>query len=241
MGAFMNVLDEIFSAVAVNMKEQREEDAAAYHDRIMQGDCVKLMQMMPSECVDFVLTDPPYLVNYMDRSGRKIANDKSEEWVVPTFREAYRLLKPNSFCASFYGWPKLEVFFSAWKQCGFRPIGHFVWAKRYSSRVGYAKSHHECAYLLAKGRPQRPSNPPPDVLPWQYSGNRLHPTQKPIAALTPLIEAYCKPQGLVLDPFGGSGSTAIAARLCNRHFVLCELDAKYYNAAKFRLLQPTEG
>jgi DNA modification methylase len=47
----------------------------------------------------------------------------------------------------------------------------------------------------------------PDVIDMPYSGNKLHPTQKPLAALKPLIEAFSQKQELVLDPFCGSGST----------------------------------
>jgi DNA modification methylase len=39
---------------------------------IMQGDCIQVMRQMPANSVDFILTDPPYLVNYRDRSGRSI-------------------------------------------------------------------------------------------------------------------------------------------------------------------------
>jgi hypothetical protein len=43
------------------------------------------------------------------------------------------------------------------------------------------------------------------VIDWSYTGNRLHPTQKPIEALEPLIAAFCEPCGLVMDPFCGPG------------------------------------
>jgi adenine-specific DNA-methyltransferase len=71
---------------------------------------------------------------------------------------------------------------------------------------------HECAYLLAKGSPQPPANPIGDVIYWTYTGNKLHPTQKPLSILRPLIETFSTPQGIVLDPFTGSGSTLLAAR-----------------------------
>ncbi len=73
--------------------------------------------------------------------------------------------------------------------------------------MGY---RHECAYILAKGRPRLPQNPP-DVLGWKYSGNRHHPTEKPVTSLQPLIESFTHPNAIVLDPFAGSGSTCVAA------------------------------
>lgn len=68
-------------------------------------------------------------------------------------------------------------------------------------------------------------------------GRALHPTEKPAGILTPLIEYACPPGGLVLDPFAGSGSTAVAARLAGRRAVLIEADERYCEIAARRLAQ----
>jgi len=94
---------------------------------------------------------------------------------------------------------------------------------------------HEQAYLLAKGNPVPPKHPPSDVIQWTYTGNKLHPTQKSVCSLTPLIEAYSKPNGLVLDPFAGSGSTGVAALLARRRCLLIEKEADHYKTASARL------
>ena len=94
---------------------------------------------------------------------------------------------------------------------------------------------HEQAYLLAKGDPALPDNPIPDVLEWQYTGNKLHPTQKPVGSLKPLIEAFCPEGGMVLDPFAGSGSTLVAARETGRFFTGIELDRRHWGTAVRRL------
>ncbi|ENA72766.1 DNA methylase family protein [Escherichia coli 179550] len=70
--------------------------------------------------------------------------------------------------------------------------------------MGY---RHECAYILAKGRPALPQKPLPDVLGWKYSGNRHHPTEKPVTSLQPLLRAS-HTERIVLDPFAGSGQPA---------------------------------
>jgi len=80
-----------------------------------------------------------------------------------------------------------------------------------------------------------PENPPADVIDFPYTGNRLHPTQKPVAILKPLIEAFCPAGGLVLDPFCGSGSTLVAARDAECEFVGIELDRDYHRIASRRL------
>jgi site-specific DNA-methyltransferase (adenine-specific) len=100
------------------------------------------------------------------------------------------------------------------------------------------RGHHETAYLLAKGVPRLPEQPISDVIPWVYSGNKLHPTQKPVAVLLPLVETFSPSGGLVLDPFAGSGSTLEAARSLGRRFLGIELDAGYHAVASRRLEQP---
>ncbi len=232
----MNTETEILSLVDKNTAEQSTLGASPYLDRLILGDCAKLMRNLPDGCVDLIVTDPPYVTNYKDRGGRSIVNDDNSRWIYPAFFEAYRVLKDDAFCFSFYGWNKADKFLSAWRECGFSPVGHFTCVKTYSSSVGYTKMEHECAYLLVKGRPTKPVNAPSDVLPWKYTGNKFHPTQKPVSALMPIIEAYSKKGEIVLDPFGGSGSTAVAARLCERHFILFEKDEQYFEAAQMRLL-----
>ncbi len=68
-------------------------------------------------------------------------------------------------------------------------------------------------------------------------GRAIHPTEKPVEVLRPLIEYACPPGGLVLDPFAGSGSTAEAARQSGRRAVLIEGDERYCEAIARRLAQ----
>lgn len=89
-----------------------------------------------------------------------------------------------------------------------------------SAFVGY---QHESAYILAKGRPALPAQPLADVQSWHYTGNRHHPTEKPVSSLRPLIESFTQPGSIVLDPFAGSGSTCVAAALSGRRYIGIEL------------------
>lgn len=168
---------------------------------IAHGNCIDVMRQLPANSVDFILTDPPYMVSYKDRDGRSILNDSDDSWLKPAFAEAYRALMPNSFCISFYGWTRVDRFLAAWKAAGFRVVEHMVFVKRYASKARFLRYQHEQAYLLAKGNPELPVAPLSDVIEMKYSGNKLHPTQKPVAALIPLIQAFSEPGDLVLDPF----------------------------------------
>ncbi|KVU29302.1 DNA methyltransferase [Burkholderia ubonensis] len=208
---------------------------------LFNGDCLVAMPRLASESVDCIVTDPPYLVNFRDRSGRSIANDVNDDWLAPAFAEMFRVLKRDAVCISFYGWNKVDLFFHAWKAAGFRVGGHFVFTKAYASKAGLVKYQHESAYLLAKGRPPAPAQPIPDVMPFQYSGNRHHPTEKPVPCLKTLIASFTKPGDTVLDPFAGSGSTCVAARELGRRYIGIELDATYFAAAKARLTAPAQA
>jgi DNA modification methylase len=207
----------------------------SFTNKILHGDCINVMQQMPDGCIDFVLTDPPYLVNYRDRSGRTIQNDVDESWLKPSMVEAYRVLKQDRLAVMFYGWTKVDTFFEAWRSAGFQPVGHIVFRKSYASRSRFLRYQHEQAFLLAKGKPPLPKQPLGDVMDMPYSGNRLHPTQKPIPALVSLIRSFSLHGETVLDPFAGSGSTCAAALLTGRRYIGVEMDDAYFQLASERL------
>jgi DNA modification methylase len=207
---------------------------------ILHGDCIEIMQPMPTESVDFILSDPPYLVNYRYRTGRSIQNDVNDDWLKPSMKEAYRLLKQDRLAVMFYGWSAVDKFFAAWRGAGFYPVGHVVFRKDYASKRRLVRYQHEQAYLLAKGKPPLPKNPIADVIDVHYSGNKLHPTQKPISALVPLIRSFTLRGELVLDPFAGSGSSCAAALLTGREYIGIEMDEMYYREADARLSRVTQ-
>jgi DNA modification methylase len=203
--------------------------------QVIQGDCNEVLRTLPIESVDLVLIDPPYLARYKDRDGRTLANDDNPAAVVSAYAELYRVLKRDRFCVSFYGYTRLDAFTRAWTEAGFRTVGHIVWTKRYVSASRFTRLAHESACLLAKGRPLQPKQPIMDVQPWEYTGNKAHPTEKAVSILQPLIRCYSQPGDLVLDAFSGSGSTLVAAALCGRRYLGIELESKYVELAKRRL------
>ena len=206
-----------------------------FTNQILHGNCIEMMRQMPANSVDFILTDPPYLVNYRDRSGRTIQNDVDESWLKPAMQEAHRVLKQDRVAVMFYGWTKIDAFFEGWRSAGFQPVGHIVFRKSFSSKSRFLRYQHEQAFLLAKGRPPLPKQPLCDVMKMPYSGNKLHPTQKPVPALAQLIRSFSLPGECVLDPFAGSGSTCAAALLTGRKYIGMEMDDVYFQHASERL------
>jgi site-specific DNA-methyltransferase (adenine-specific) len=216
------------------------EQKIGFINRIHHGDCIEIMKQMPANSVDFILTDPPYLVNYRDRIGRTIQNDVDESWLKPAMAQAYRVLKQDRVAVMFYGWTKIDRFFEAWLSAGFQPVGHIVFRKSYSSKSRFLRYQHEQAFLLSKGRPPLPKQPLGDVMDMPYSGNKLHPTQKPVQALAQLIRSFTLPGDVVLDAFCGSGSTCAAALLTGRNYIGMEMDDTYYQLAIDRMRRVSE-
>ena len=135
----------------------------------------------------------------------------------------------------FYCFTKAEAFFQAWRAAGFMVVGYLTFVKRYTSATRLRRVQDENAYLLAQGNPAPPAHVIGDVIEFAYSGNKLHPTQKPLSALTPIIESFCPRGRIVLDPFAGSGSTRVAARSIGQRYVGFEVDAGVHMIASRRL------
>lgn len=205
-------------------------------NQIVHGDCIRILSTLPNECIDLVVTDPPYLARFRDRSGRTLTNDDNPNGVVSAYSQLYRVLKQNTFCLTFYGYPRLHDFVRAWTEAGFDTVAHFVWPKPYASSQRFASVQHESAYLLAKGHPAKPTVPPASVQrTWRYTGNKVHPTEKSVDILRPLIQAFSRLGDLVLDPFSGSGSTSLAAVMTGRRYLGIEIEARYCEYARKRL------
>lgn len=115
--------------------------------RFVLGNCIDVMARIPDNAIDFILTDPPYLVGFRDRFGRTIAGDKTDEWLQPACNEMYRVLKKDALMVSFYGWNRVDRFMAARKNAGFSVVGHLVFTKNYTSKAAYVGYRHECAYI----------------------------------------------------------------------------------------------
>lgn len=215
-------------------------NAKAPRNVIFNADCIDVMRSFDRGSVDMIVTDPPYITRYKSRDGHTVINDDNSRWLQPAFNQMHRVLKDGGFCVSFYGWNKVDLFMQAWREAGFRVVGHIVFRKSYASSERFLRYEHEQAYLLAKGQPRLPEHPVPDVIDFPYTGNKMHPTQKPVEALKPLIESFTKPGDLVLDPFCGSGSTLEAAQQLGRDWTGIELSGRHYQTASKRLAQPIE-
>jgi site-specific DNA-methyltransferase (adenine-specific) len=219
-------------------------------NRIYQGDCLEIMRGWPDASVDLVVTDPPYGVGYLTsrRSGsdplvKKIQNDDGGGWfdfAKAWISEAVRLLKPNSHFYSFGSFvtqPMMQPFLAT--VLDFKNT--LVWDKMNWS-VGDLEGdfgrQYELIYFAHKGRRLLSGG--------KRYGNILrasrgsgasyeHPTQKPEEIIARLIECSSKPGDIVLDPFMGSGTTALVAEKMGRNWLGCEVEPQYLRVIESRL------
>ena len=120
-----------------------------YYERggvtIYHADCRVVLPTFGDESFDFVLTDPPYLVSYYGRwdgDRKPIVGDDNDAWLHPTYAELWRLLKPDTFCVSFYGWPQCDRFVGVWKQLGFRLVSHLAFVKNVWGLGRFTRGKH---------------------------------------------------------------------------------------------------
>ena len=210
--------------------------------RLLCGDALNhgdLSKLMGGAEADLVFTDPPYNVDYEGgtEEGLKILNDKmSDEAFVKFLYDAfasYRLASKNT--ASMYVCHPSSYqreFQNAIEGAGFQVRTQIIWAKNtFAWGFGRYKFQHEpIFYAYVKGGGDEWYGDLSQSTLWQEkkpAANRLHPTMKPIELVARAIQNSSVAGDVVLDLFGGSGSTLIAADKLGRTCYMMELDPGY--------------
>ena len=197
---------------------------------IIQGDCLEVMKQIPDKSIDLVLTDPPYLVNWQsnrrDVKHKLIENDNNDSWLDPVFNEISRIMKEDSLMVSFYGYPHADKFINSWRKHDLEIKSHIVWIKNNMGLGWFTRTQHETAYLLAKGKPSKPKKAYSDI---------YHATEKPVNLFSKLLKSFSEEGMTILDPFSGSGTTAIACHDLKRNFICIEKEPEYVAISQKRL------
>ena len=208
---------------------------------LYHGDCIDIMKKMNNESVDLILTDPPYGIDFQSHRRKdvykKIQNDTSLEWLDTFFKDANRIMKTNTAIYVFCSWHNIDKFKIAFEKY-FKLKSIIVWVKNNHGSGDLKGSYaprHEFILYGNKGRRLFEGKRYDDVVFFNKTGNKYHPTEKPVDLLNMYIENSSKENDIVFDPFMGSGSTGIAALNLNRKFIGVELDENYFNIAKKRI------
>ncbi|MCS6930628.1 MAG: site-specific DNA-methyltransferase [Acetobacteraceae bacterium] len=220
--------------------------------RLLCGDATKLADVQRAlgadRLADMAFTDPPYNVAYRGGTAAQmtIANDALGDGFLDFLRPALANLLAVTkgacyVCMSSSEWPTLH---RAWQEAGGKWSSTIIWAKNTFAlgRADYHQQFEAMLYGWKAGAQHYWCGARDQGNVWHFdkpARNDLHPTMKPVALVERAIRNSSKQRDTVLDPFGGSGTTMIAAERTGRRAVLLELDPAYADVVVRRWQEAT--
>ena len=207
--------------------------------RLVCGDSTKKETydiLMDGKKANLVLTDPPYNVNYEGTAGKikndHMANDAFYQFLLDAFTNMEAVMADDASIYVFHADTEGLNFRRAFADAGFYLSGCCIWKKNslVLGRSPYQWIHEPVLFGWKKSGKHAWYAGRKETTVWEYDKpkkNAGHPTMKPIALLAYPIMNSSMTNALVLDPFGGSGSTLIACEQSERTCYTVELDEKY--------------
>ena len=220
--------------------------------RLMCGDATStddVAALMGGKRANLLLTDPPYGVSFKSSSGLTIQNDsiKDEDFysfLKSAFSVAVDCLEKGAAAYIFHADTEGLNFRRAFVDAGFHLAGCCIWVKDslVLGRSDYQWQHEPVLYgFLQNGKHSWYSDRKQTTI-WNFAKpkkNANHPTSKPLDLLSYPIQNSTQENAVVLDTFGGSGSTLMACELTNRICYTMELDEKYASVILRRYVDDT--
>ena len=217
--------------------------------RLVCGDSTKeetYVTLMDGKKANLVVTDPPYNVNYEGGAGKikndNMENDKFYQFLLDAFTNMERVMAEDGSIYVFHADTEGLNFRKAFSEAGFYLSGTCIWKKQslVLGRSPYQWQHEPCLYgWKKKGKHQWYSDRKQTTI-WEFDKpkkNGDHPTMKPIPLIAYPIKNSSMSNCIVLDPFGGSGSTLIACEQLGRICHTIELDEKYCDVIVKRYIE----
>ena len=217
--------------------------------RLVCGDSTKAETyevLMQGQKANLVLTDPPYNVNYEGAAGKikndNMAGDKFYQFLLDAFINMEKVMANDASIYVFHADTEGLNFRKAFADAGFYLSGCCIWMKPslVLGRSPYQWQHEPCLYgWKKKGKHQWYADRKQTTI-WSFEKtkkNTDHPTMKPIPLLAYPIKNSTMSNTLVLDPFGGSGSTLIACEQTDRSCFTIELDEKFCDVIVKRYIE----
>ena len=222
--------------------------------RLLCGDATQaedVARLMGEEKANLWLTDPPYNVAYENSLGQSIVNDNMEDskfrkFLVDSFQCAVDVLLPGASYYIFHADTEGFNFRGACRDVGLKIRECLIWVKNalVLGRCDYHFRHEPCLYGWKDGAAHNWYSDRCQTTVMEYhkpTSNTGHPTSKPVEMLVYLIKNSSKRGDIVLDTFGGSGSTLIACEQTGRVCRMMELDPKYCDVIRRRWAEFTAG
>lgn len=217
--------------------------------RLVCGDSTKAETydiLMQGRRANLVVTDPPYNVNYEGTAGKikndNLADEKFYQFLLDAFTNMAAVMADDASIYVFHADTEGLNFRKAFADAGFYLSGCCIWKKPslVLGRSPYQWQHEPCLFGWKKnGKHQWYSDRKQTTI-WEFEKSKKnadHPTMKPIPLLAYPITNSSMSNTLVLDPFGGSGSTLIACEQTDRSCATIELDEKYCDVIVRRYIE----
>lgn len=240
---FQEVVDDDFDEGQYLSAEPYSHQGDIYlldDNRVMCGDSTNKEQvklLMNGKLADMVFTDPPYNVNYEGSDGQSIQNDdmgdnEFKEFLTLVFKNLIDSIKEGAPTYVCHADSEGLNFRTAFKEAGFKLAQCLIWVKNSFTmgRQDYQWQHEPILYGWKPGSGHYFVDDRSQSTIWEYDKpkkNDLHPTMKPLELVGRAINNSSLVGQLVLDLFGGSGSTLIASYKAKRTCYSMELDEKY--------------
>lgn len=201
---------------------------------IQNIDCLEGLKLLPNNSIDLIFTDPPYGLN---KAG--IKNDNNLDLFYSILPDSHRVLKNNAFLITFFSTKFLPDIF---KNNPFQYFWNFILHcpnGRVMSPIGFTK--YMSCIVFKKGNPKMIKRgkdifmDTPGKMVEPDEGFINHPTPKPKTFIKELLMMFSKENDIILDPFIGSGSTAVACKQLKRNYIGFEISPEYCELAINRL------
>ena len=231
--------------------------------RLMCGDSTSddVAKLMEDQKADLLVTDPPYNVDYEGGTGMKIQNDSMSDtafrkFLTDAFENAVTAMKAGASFYIFHADSEGYNFRGACRDVGLQVRQCLIWLKNsiVMGRQDYQWKHEPCLYGWKDGAGHnwQADRKQSTILEFDRpSKSDLHPTMKPVNLIAYLVRNSSKQEDIILDLFGGSGSTLMACEQLNRTCYMMEYDPRYadvivkrwenFTHKKAVLLNGTEG
>lgn len=221
-------------------------------NKIIQGDCLGVMKEFPSNIFDAIVTDPPFGVGYT-YDGKKEKFDKPDgywRWLKPRYQEMKRVLKKGGFLAIWQSQKYMRYFWDWFGEEIHIYSSCKSWAQIYGSDMyGYpiTSAYDPVVMKYVGNKPYLSPKDKERSLDWSVGKTHKyilekdwageHPCPRPLNTVKEIIQNFVIEDAIVLDPFLGSGTTAVACKQLNRKYVGIEIEKKYIQIARKRLRQ----
>jgi len=223
--------------------------------RLMCGDSTNpdnVNLLMDGKKANLCITDPPYNCAYEGGTGMRIMNDnwtdseKFYQFLLDAFKNAYNCLADGAAIYIFHSDAEKVNFFNATVNAGFHYSTTCIWVKNalVIGRMDFQMRHEPILYAFKDTAKHKFYGDRKQTTVWEYdkpTKSKLHPTMKPLALIGYPMVLSSQENGIVLDLFGGSGSTLIAAEQLNRIGYLMELDPAYASVIVKRYIDQVQN